>query len=381
MKGYKNTQIYVEGRGIVRTNIGIDGGRIAAIGDDIAVDPIATLPENAVVLPGFIDQHIHGAANADTMDGGDAVATIAKAVLAEGTVAFLATTMTQSTQAIMTALEGVKAYCDAPVKDGAEVLGVNLEGPFLSTKHAGAQPQEYIINPDTALLEQFHNASGERLRIVSVAPEVEGATAFIRWMAQRGIVPSVGHSDAGYDTIRTAVDAGLGNVTHVYNAQRALHHRDIGVVGSAMLSDELNCEVICDLVHLSAPAIKLVIRTKPNDKVTLITDAMKAKFLPDGPSELGGQVVIVKDGEARLENGTLAGSILRMNHAVRNVVRACGVDICTAVDFASANPAKNLGVYDQLGSIAVGKRACFTVLDGEFEVLQTVIDGEVVYER
>ncbi|MCL2212247.1 MAG: N-acetylglucosamine-6-phosphate deacetylase [Oscillospiraceae bacterium] len=381
MKGYKNTQIYIQGRGIVRTSIGIENGRIAAIGDDIAIEEVATLPQDAVVLPGFIDQHTHGAANADTMDGGGSVATIAKALPAEGTVAFLATTMTQSTQAIMTALTGVKAYCEAPQAGVAEVLGVNLEGPFLSTKHAGAQPREYIIPPSIDLLEQFHKASGGRLRIVSVAPEIEGATDFIKWMKSQGIVPSVGHSDAGYADMKAAVDVGLGNVTHLYNAQKALHHRDIGVVGSAMLLDELNVEVIADLVHLSAPAIMLAIRTKPQDKISLITDAMKAKYLPDGKSELGGQVVIVKDGEARLEDGTLAGSILRMNDAVRNLVRACGVDICTAVDYASANPAKNLGVYDQLGSIAVGKRACLTVLDGDFAVVQTLVDGVVVFER
>ena len=178
-----------------------------------------------------------------------------------------------------------------------------------------------------------------------------------------------------------AVKNGLTNVTHTYNCQKPLHHRDVGTVGSAYLFDELNCEIICDLIHLSIPAIKLVVKNKPHDKVTLITDSMRAKYLPDGLSELGGQEVIVKNGEARLNNGALAGSILKMNDAIKNLVLSCNVKFTDAVDFATANPAKNLGVFDKVGSIEVGKNADFTVLNEEFEVCLTVRDGKIVYKK
>ena len=180
--------------------------------------------------------------------------------------------------------------------------------------------------------------------------------------------------------MKKAVSVGLSNVTHTYNAQKGVHHREVGTVGSAFLFDELNCEMICDLIHLSIPAIKLLIKNKPHDKITLITDSMRAKYLPEGISELGGQEVIVKNGEARLNNGALAGSILKMNVAIKNLVLSCNQKFLDAVDWATINPAKNLGVDDKMGSIAVGKNANFTILDEEFEVQLTVRDGNIIYK-
>jgi N-acetylglucosamine-6-phosphate deacetylase len=194
-----------------------------------------------------------------------------------------------------------------------------------------------------------------------------------------GVVASAGHTDAGEKHISAAMDAGLSTITHTYNAQRGLHHREIGVVGSALLYDELYAEAICDLIHLSVPAIKLLLKNKPKDKFVLITDSMRAKHLSDGISELGGQKVIVKNGEARLENGALAGSILKMNDAIKNLVTVCGVSLTDAADFASANPAKNLKVFDEQGSIAMGKKANFAVLDDEFNVALTIREGNVIY--
>ena len=170
-------------------------------------------------------------------------------------------------------------------------------------------------------------------------------------------------------------------MTHTYNAQTPLHHRDVGAVGSALLFDELYTEMICDLVHLSAPAIRLLIKNKPHDKIIAITDSMRAKGLPDGISELGGQKVIVKDGTARLEDGTLAGSILKMNDAIKNLVKVVGVPFTDAIDFATINPATNLKVDDEIGSIAVGKYADFCVLDEDFNVESTIVRGKLVYTK
>ena len=384
MKGFRNANVYLYGKGIVKTNLGIENGKIAYIGDDQdKITEVLPYAEGTVIVPGFIDQHIHGAGGADAMDGTiDALKTIATAVASEGTTTFLATTMTQSPENILKAMKAVKEYRELAPVEGAEIAGIHLEGPFISLKHIGAQPKEYVATPDVEVFDKYNNASGKAIKIVSLAPEEENADKLIAHLNENGIIASVGHSDAGYDDMEKAISNGLKNVTHTFNAQKGLHHREIGTVGSALYFDSLNCEAICDTIHLSIPAIKLLIKNKPHDKFTLITDSMRAKHLSDGISELGGQKVIVKNGEARLVDGTLAGSVLKMNNAVKNVHKSVGVPLETAIEFATANPAKNLGIYDSVGSIKEGKRANVTVLDKEtFEVLLTVRDGKIIYKK
>lgn len=383
MKGFINANAYVEGKGIIKTCIGFENGKIAYIGDDKSVitDPI-TINDDCIVAPGFIDEHIHGAMGADAMDGTiDAIKTIANAVAKEGTTGFLATTMTQSPENIKTALSAIKDYRESNFETGAEVLGVHLEGPFISVKHIGAQPLEYVAKPCVRVFKSYNKASGNCIKIVSLAPEVEGMEKLIKHLNENGIIASVGHSDAGYNDIEKAMKAGVSNITHTYNAQKPLHHREIGTVGSAMLFDELNCEAICDCIHLSVPAIKLLIKNKPHDKFTAITDSMRAKHLADGISELGGQEVIVKNGEARLANGALAGSTLKMNDAIKNLVTRVGVSIEDAIDFATINPAKNLKIDSTVGSIAVGKNADFAVLNKDFGVELTIRKGNTIYAK
>lgn len=379
MKCFKNATVYVEGKGLVKCAVEFDE-KIQKISKKSKAEEIA-LPEGAIVLPGFIDQHIHGAGGSDGMDGSvEDIATIAKTVAAEGTTSFLVTTMTQSKENITKAMQAVKEYREKDSKDGARVVGIHLEGPFIAAAHKGAQPLEYVVQPVIQAFDEYNAASGNAIKIVSLAPEVDGAEEFIRHLDKNGIVASIGHSGAKYADIQKAVDAGAKNVTHTYNAQSALHHREIGVVGSAMLIDELNCELIADTIHVSVPAMKLLIKNKPADKLTLITDAMRAKGIPDGVSELGGQTVYVKNGEARLEDGTLAGSVLRMNRALENIVTKVGVPFLKAVDFATINPAKTLGIDNEAGSIKVGKRADFTVINENYDVLLTVRGGEIVYQ-
>ena len=382
MKGFKNANVYVYNQGIIKTNLGIENGKIAYIGnDEKVITEILPYNENQVIVPAFIDQHVHGAGGADAMDGNiEALKTIANSLASEGTASFLATTMTQSKENILKAMRAVKEYRESYFDFGAEILGIHLEGPFISEKHVGAQPLDFVAKPDKKVFDEYNVASGKAIKIVSLAPEVEGADELISHLDKSGVIASVGHSDAGFKDIEKAINKGLKNVTHTYNAQRGLHHRDIGTVGSAMYFDNLNAEAICDLIHLSAPAIKLLIKNKPHDKFTLITDSMRAKHLGEGLSELGGQKVIVKNGEARLENGALAGSILKMNDAIKNLVLKLDVPFTSAIDYATINPAKNLNLFDSIGSIEVGKKANLTILDGEFNVHLTIRDGNIIYK-
>ena len=379
MKVFKNATVYVEGKGLKKCSVAFNSN-IEKIGKFVKGEEIV-LPENAIVLPGFIDQHIHGAGGSDGMDGTlEDIATIAQTIAAEGTTSFLVTTMTQSQENITKALSAVKEYREHAHETGARVIGVHLEGPFIAAAHKGAQPLEYVKAPDIATFDVYNEASGNCIKILSLAPEIEGAEEFILHLRNKGVVASIGHTGAKFADIERAIKVGASNVTHTYNAQTALHHREIGTVGSAMLLDELNCELICDCIHVSVPAMRLLVKNKPLNKLTLITDAMRAKGIPDGISELGGQTVYVKNGEARLEDGTLAGSVLRMNRAVQNMVEKVGVPFTQAVDYATINPAKTLGIDKEAGGIKVGKRADFTVINDKFDVLLTVRDGKIVYQ-
>jgi len=378
MKCFKNALVYVAGEGVKKCTVEFDE-KIVAIGNSSTAEEFV-LPDGAIVVPGFIDQHIHGAGGSDGMDATIAdYETIAKTVAAEGTTSFVITTMTQSVENITNAMKAVKEYSET-AHDGARVVGIHLEGPFIAPAHKGAQPLEYVAKPDVETFKAYNEASGNAIKIVTLAPEMEGAEELVAYLTANGIVSSIGHTGAKCADIEKAIANGASNVTHTYNAQTALHHREIGTVGSAMLFDQLNCELIADTIHVSVPAMKLLVKNKSADKVSLITDAMRAKGIPDGVSELGGQVVYVKNGEARLEDGTLAGSVLRMNRAVQNVVTKVGVPFTQAIDYATINPARMLKIDGETGSIAVGKRADFTVLNENYDVLYTISGGKVIYQ-
>ena len=381
MKGFQNVPVYLTGEGISRLSVGVENGKIAYIGQDASrIDAPFAVPDGCTVFPGFIDEHIHGAGGADAMDASTAaLGVIADALAKEGTTAFLATTMTEREEKILAALGAVNAYIREGRKTGAGILGAHLEGPFIAEKFCGAQDPAFIRKPTKALFDTFQKAAGGNVRMVTLAPE-EDTDGVVPYLAGQGIAVSAGHSNAAYACVAAAVREGLGCVTHTYNAQRPLHHRDLGVTGAALTLDAVYAECICDLIHVSAPAIQLLYRNKPEGKFILITDAMRAKGLPDGESELGGQKVFVHGGEARLANGALAGSVLQLNRAVRNLTKDCGVPLGAAVDCATIHPARHLGLDGERGSIAVGKTADFAVLDGDFGVRLTVRDGEIIYK-
>lgn len=371
MKGFKNAKVCLRGKGVVTCDIAVNNERIASIGSGLDIEPVET--EGLTVVAGFIDEHIHGAYGVDAMDG-ENLSVISQGLLKEGTTAFLATTMTQSADSTERALKAVSKYC---AKDGAELLGVHLEGPFISPRFKGAQNPEFILKPDKNYFEKLQSVSGGKIKLVTLAPEESGGKELVRYLKNTFVTASVGHSNAKQSEIEECIKAGLSCVTHTFNAQSPVHHRDIGVAGSALLYGELACEVIADCIHVSVPALKLLIKNKPKDKIILITDAMRAKGLCDGEYDLGGQNVFVKGGKAQLSDGTLAGSVLKMNEAVKNIVQKCGVPLCDAVDFASYNPAKNLGVEKDYGSVEEGKFANFALLDNNFNVKKVMVKGKL----
>lgn len=376
MKCFKNARVYVAGKGIITTDITFDAV-IRSIGS--ADGERIPLPQNALVVPAFIDEHIHGAGGADVMDGSvDALGVIADTLAREGTARFCATTMTQSNANTLAALAAVKAYREKRRQTGAELIGVHLEGPFVSAKRAGAQPREYIMPPDIELFDEYMRASGGCVKLLTVAPELDNAEQLIRHATACGVVCSLGHTDATYVEAVHAAECGARCVTHTFNAQSPFTHREAGTVGAALLTDALYTELIADGIHVSVPAIKLLVKNKPDGKIVLITDSIRAKGLPDGESELGGQKVFVRRGEARLADGTLAGSVLKMNDAVKLLVRQCGMRVETAVDCATIVPARNLGIDGICGSIEVGKAADFAVLDDDFNVLMTVCGSRML---
>lgn len=380
MKVFKNARVYVGSKGVVDTDVAFDD-KIIEISKDVCGEEIF-LPSGSLVLPGFIDIHIHGAGGADVMDGNTvSLATMSETLAKEGTVGYLATTLTESRENILSALSAVKKYMSDDNVSGAEILGVHLEGPFISSAFKGAQPERYITSPDVNRFDEYNDASGNCIKIVTLAPEADGAETLIKHLTKKGVIPSVAHSSATFTDIEMAVKAGLKQVTHTYNAQSPFHHRDIGVVGGAMLMDELTCELIADTVHVSVPAMKLLVKNKPKGKLILVTDALRAKGLGDGEMIFGGQKVTVKGNQARLENGALAGSVLGMNQAVKNLIEKVGVPLENAVDCATSTPAKVLGLDDELGSIEVGKRADMVVVDSDFNVLYTVRCGRIIYKR
>jgi len=382
MNGLLNVNAYIYGEGIKKVNIGFNDGKICFIGNDKNnIKPICDIPTDAIVVPGFIDEHIHGAGGYDVMDATiNALDNISLYLAKEGTTSFLATTMTQSHSKLLNALYTIKEYIKNNNTFGSRLIGAHLEGPFISAKHIGAQPLEYIQKPFIEGFKVYNLASGNNIKIVTLAPEEENGLSLVKCLKNEKVVASIGHSDAKYVDVENAIKAGAKSIAHTFNAQTGFHHREIGVVGSALLFDELNCEIICDCIHVSIPALKLIFKNKPKDKITLITDSMRAKGLPYSESELGGQKVFIKDGKATLADGTLAGSILRMNVAIKNIIEKCDIPFTDAIDCATANPAKNIGIFDKYGSISLGKFADFTVLDKNFNVLLTIVGGNIVFK-
>lgn len=341
---------------------------------DVRVD---ASDRNWILVPGFIDVHIHGSDGFDVMDATpEALNGIASALPREGTTSFLATTITQSDDAICKALQNTSLF--TANENQAEMLGVHLEGPFISPKRAGAQPIEHIFQSSISLFEKWQNLSGNRIKLVTLAPEMDNALALIKELNATGVIASIGHSDATSKIVHEAVLAGARHVTHLYNQMSPFHHREPGVVGAALLEENLTVELIADLIHSHPGSLELAFRQKNFKNIILITDAMRAKGLAPGTYDLGGQDVQVTNKDARLHDGTLAGSILTMDTAAKNMKASTGCTLAELVAMTSTNAARQLGLSNK-GSIQTGKDADLTIIDENWNVQMTICRGSIAY--
>ena len=288
--------------------------------------------------------------------------------------------MTEDSANITKALQAIKSFKKNGNPAGeTELLGVHLEGPFISPAKAGAQPLQHIIDPQLDLLSEWNTLSGNAIKLVTLAPEQPGADEVIDCLRKSNIVCSLGHTNASYHQAAEAIKQGVSHATHLFNQMTGLHHRDVGAAGAALLHDQVYIEMIADGIHLSSEMIKLALRVKGVDKTILITDAMRAKGMADGQYDLGGQEVTVTGNEARLKDGTLAGSILKMNDAIKNVCQFTDCTLQQAIQMASVNPAKQLSIFDRKGSIAVGKDADLVIMNPNLDVSTTICRGIIAY--
>lgn len=354
---------------------------IEAIVDEIEIQGRTDLEKidarGSYVSPGFIDIHIHGYAGHDVMEGQvEKLKIISESIPANGVTSFLATTMTMDIKDIKQALQVVRQV-RSEGSLGAEVLGAHMEGPFINPAYKGAQNKKYIISPNMDLVKEFQDV----IRLITIAPEIEGAKEFIQEVKERtDIVLSMGHTNATFEEAVEAVQQGISHTTHLFNAMTGLHHRKPGVVGAA-LSTDVTCELIADTIHVHKGLYPFLLKVKGLDKMILVTDCMAAGGMEEGKYELGGQPVFVKDGQAKLEDGTLAGSVLKLNEGLKNIHTYTGMDLEALVRLASYNPATVLGIQDKKGSLAVGKDADITIFDENVTIYMTIGKGKVLYEK
>lgn len=311
----------------------------------------------------------------------EALKEISKFKAKNGCTGFLATTVTSSVENIIEALQNISEYNKQSFEEGAEILGVHLEGPFINATQKGAQREDLIIPLSIEVMEKFIEKSDGLIKIVTYAPELDIDFKFTSFLNDNKIIPSVGHSFANYETIISAIRFGLKSSSHIFNQMKGIHHREPGTVGAILTEENLFAEIITDCIHVHPAIVNLLVRAKGVNKIILITDAMRAAGLQDGIYDLGGLKVIVKNSEARLESGNLAGSTLVMSRAVKNMIEKMSISIEKSIRMASLNPAQLLGLDKDRGSLTPGKRADIVVLDNNLNVVYTIKEGRIIYSK
>lgn len=375
---------YITGGKII-TPGGIARGRALAYNERISgIVDAASIPAGAEVTdargqyvsPGFIDIHIHGYMGEDVSDGkADGLRVMAEGIIKNGVTSFLPTTMTVSEGEIDTALDAVRSVKEESRSwNGAGILGVHAEGPFINPSKKGAQAADSIKKPDASYI--IKNA--DIIKSVTLAPEMdEGHTCIKALAAKTGILLSMGHTDATFEEAMSAVADGIGNATHLFNAMSALAHRNPGVVGAALASD-ISCEIIADTFHIHPGLFSIVAALKKN-KLVLITDCTRAGGMPDGEYSLGGQPIFLKGIECRLADGTIAGSVLKLNRAVFNMLKHTQLPIYEVVAMATINAARVIHADDRKGSLEAGKDADIVIFDNDINIIKTIKRGRIVY--
>ncbi len=372
----KNIKIVTPTKVIENGYMEIVDGKIASIGEGVcSKDGIDGHGE--IAMPGFIDIHIHGSNNIDFLTADkDDIKKAADSLYSEGVTTFLATSLTAD-------YETLEKFC-LTVKEAMKIApnlgGIHFEGPFISVKYKGAQNPEYIVDPDSKELDKWIELSGNNVRLITMAPEKNGSMEFIEHATSRGVTCSAGHSDASFKDIEEAIKHGLTNTTHTHNAMSPHHHRNPGIVTASFYFDALNCECICDGIHVSPDTIKTFYKIVGPDRFMIITDALKIKHSDVEEFELFGLPCERKNGAAYLKTGPLAGSLLTLDQGVRNMKDWTGAGLISLSKISSTNAARSIHMNDR-GSLEIGKMADFVLLDEELNVMATYKAGNLVYSK
>lgn len=378
----KNVLVYTEQHEFVRGSISFDEGMIKAVsmmesnGPEAEADAADADADVLYAIPGLVDIHFHGCMGADLCDAEpDTIRTLAEYEARQGVTTICPATMTMSLPELHKIMANIGSYTGEGVQ-GAQLAGINMEGPFISPANKGAQAAENIIPCNVALFRELNEKSGGRIRLVDIAPEEPGAIEFINAVRDEVSV-SLAHTVADYDAAMAAFQAGANHVTHLFNAMLPFHHRKPGVQGAAADAGAY-VELICDGVHIHPAMVRAVFKLFGSDRVCLISDSMRAAGLADGDYTLGGQAVKVKGNLATLADGTIAGSVTNLMLCLKNAVQNMQIPMEEAVRSASETPARSIGIFDSCGSLSVGKRADIVLLDKALNVRQVFVGGDAL---
>lgn len=378
-----NAQLVTPFAGIETGWLYCENGRIRALGFDPAIMPIAESTLNAhdaLLLPGFIDVHVHGGDGHEVMDAhAETLPALSRFYARHGVTSFLATTWTDNYERIKAALlMCASAMQSGQALPGAALLGVHQEGPYINVSKVGAQNPAHVRPAPRDEATEFLNLNV--IKLMALAPEIEGNHWLIEECVKRGVVVSAAHTSASYDDMLKAIERGVTQTTHTFNAMVGLQHREPGTVGAAMACDELVCELIADNIHVHPGAMRALYKAKGPDGIILISDAIRAAGMPDGEYPIDDRTITVRDGAVRLPDGTLAGSILTMEVALKNFITATGAPLETVWQTSSLNAARALGIANRKGSLEPGRDADLVLLNEDFVVQKTLVGGHVVYD-
>lgn len=373
----KNGLVMNESFELKKLDIRVTGDKITEIGDGLEGDDIIDVKGN-YILPGFIDTHIHGAYGVRIDDAVGDHNKITKFEATQGVTSIAITTDTAEFGKILEQLE--RATVLSKTCQGTKIAAIHAEGPFLSQSRKGAMSPEFILMPDKEKLDRMIDAGGGMLKLITIAPDNDGSIEFIKYASERGLTVSMGHTDADFETAQAAINAGATQLTHTFNAMRPLNHREPGILGAALTTAGVKCEVICDYIHLHPAIIKMIYNIKGADKINMISDSGTAAGIDVSEFEVDGVKRYVKDGVVRLADGTIAGSARTLLDGVKNLVSS-GIPLEDVSKMASLNPAKTLRLDNTIGSIDIGKLADLVVLDKNLNVEYTFINGNCEYRR
>lgn len=369
----KDANVFTQDNRFVRGDVIVRDGRFVHATGEQPADEEVVDARNLMMIPGLVDIHFHGCKGADMCDGTkEALDVIMDYEASVGVTSVCPATMTIPRDELLAVMKNAGAYS---YHGGAHLVGINMEGPFISPSKKGAQAAENIMRCDYEYFCQLQEAAGGLIKLVDIAPEEPGAMEFIDEVKGK-VVVSLAHTASDYDTARKAIEHGASHATHLYNAMPPMNHRNPGVIGAVRDSSECHVELICDGVHIHPSVIRATYAMFGAERIILISDSMRATGLEDGEYTLGGQPVKVRGNLATLHDGTIAGSATNLMDCLRFVVREAGIPLETAVMCATANPAREIGIFDEVGSITAGKRADFILLNQNLEIVRVYIDGK-----